>query len=58
MADSRLVDPRGLPVPSSRQQGANPAKLLRQISKYGVAATGMPARWVYETADGELILYS
>ena len=42
MPDFRDVDPRELRVPPSRRQGADPAKLGRQISLFGRSALGMP----------------
>ena len=58
MADFRDVDPRELRVPPSRRQGADPAKLARQIALFGRSAVGMPPPWVYEGTDGELVLYN
>lgn len=58
MADFRDVDPRELRVPSSRRQGADPAKLQRQIALFGRSADGMPPPWVYEGTDGVLMLYN
>ncbi len=58
MADFRDFDPRELRVPPSRRQGADPAKLARQISLFGRSALGMPALWVYEGSDGVLVLYN
>ena len=58
MADFRDVDPRELRVPPSRRQGADPAKLARQIALFGRAAVGMPPPWVYEGSDGVLVLYN
>src|SRR2546425_12552320 len=58
MADFRDVDPRDLRVPPSRQQGADPAKLQRQIALFGRSAAGMPPPWVYEGTDGVLVLYN
>lgn len=58
MADFRDVDPRELRVPPSRIQGADPAKLARQISLFGSSAVGMPAPWCYEGSDGVLVLYN
>ena len=57
MADFCDVDPRELRVPPSRPQGADPAKLARQISLFGRSTAGMPPPWVYEGADGILVLY-
>jgi hypothetical protein len=58
MPDFRDVDPRELRVPPSRSQGADPAKLARQIALFGASATGMPAPWVYEGSDALLVLYN
>ncbi|HET6880487.1 MAG TPA: hypothetical protein VFI31_10050 [Pirellulales bacterium] len=58
MAELRDVDPADLRVPPSRQQGADPAKLARQIALFGRSANGMPPPWVYEGADGVLMLYN
>ena len=58
MPDFRDVDPRELRVPPSRRQGADPAKLARQISRFGASTAGMPPPWVYEGTDGVLLLYN
>ncbi len=58
MSDFREVDPRDLRVPPSRRQGADPARLSRQISLFGRSAVGMPPPWVYEGSDGVLVLYN
>src|SRR5262249_28819755 len=58
MPDFREVDPSELRVPPSRRQGADPAKLARQISLFGRSAVGVPPPWVYEGADGVLVLYN
>lgn len=58
MADLRDVDPRELRLPPSRWQGADPAKLARQISLFGNSKVGMPPPWVYEGTDGVLMLYN
>src|SRR5919206_3861713 len=58
MPDFRDVDPRELRVPPSRRQGADPAKLARQIALFGRSAIGMPPPWVYEGTDGVLVLYN
>ena len=57
-ADFRDVDPRELRVPPSRRQGADPFKLVRQISLFGASAVGMPPPWAYEGTDGVLVLYN
>ena len=58
MADFRDVDPRDLRVPRSRPQGADPAKLQRQIALFGRSIAGMPPPWVYEASDGVLVVYN
>lgn len=58
MPTYRDVDPRELRVPPSRRQGADPAKLARQVALFGRSASGMPLPWVYEGTDGTLILYN
>lgn len=58
MPDFRDIDPGGLHLPPSRFQGADPAKLQRQIGLFGRSSAGMPPPWVYEGADGELVLYN
>lgn len=58
MPDFRDVDPRELRLPPSRRQGADPAKLARQISLFGTSTAGMPVPWVYEGTDGVLVLYN
>jgi hypothetical protein len=58
MPDFRDVDPRELRVPPSRLQGADPAKLARQIALFGRSADGMPQLWAYEGTDGMLVLYN
>lgn len=45
-------------VPPSRRQGADPAKLARQIALFGRLAAGMPPPWVYAGTDGVLVLYN
>jgi hypothetical protein len=57
MPDFRDVDPAELRVPTSRPQGADPAKLQRQLSMYGASVIGMPPLMAYEAADGVLVLY-
>jgi hypothetical protein len=51
------VDPRSLRLPPSRLSGADPAKLQRQIARYGRSTAGMPRIVVYRGTDGELIVY-
>ena len=51
------VDPAQLHLPGSRQQGADPLKLQRQVAKYGMSIAGMPALEVKRGSDGELVIY-
>jgi hypothetical protein len=50
------VDPATLRLPNERIDGADPAKLQRQISRHGRALDGMPPVLVYRGSDGELML--
>jgi hypothetical protein len=50
------VDPATLRLPNERIDGADPAKLQRQIARYGRSLTGMPPLLVYRGSDGELML--
>jgi hypothetical protein len=50
------VDPRSLRLPWSRRDGADPAKLARQISRYGKSMQSMPPPVVYRASDGELVI--
>ncbi|HYH68185.1 MAG TPA: hypothetical protein VD866_26060 [Urbifossiella sp.] len=51
------VDPAGLHLPSGvRAQGADPAKLARQIAKHGDSLDGMPPVEVTRGRDGHLRL--
>ena len=56
MAEFLDVDPATLRLPSSRQHGADPAKLARQISQFGASAAGMPPLEVVRAANGELVI--
>jgi hypothetical protein len=58
MPDFRDIDPRELRVTPSRRQGADPAKLTKQIALFGRSAVGMPPLWVYEGTDGILVVYN
>src|SRR5262245_19431025 len=58
MPDFRDVDPRELRVSPSRRQGADPAKLTRQIALFGRSTQGMPPLWAYEGTAGFLVLYN
>ena len=50
------VDPASLHLPNGRMDGADPAKLQRQIAKHGNSLAGMPPVLLYRGSDGELIL--
>jgi hypothetical protein len=51
-------DPRSLHLPASRSQGADPAKLHRQIARFGRSADGMPPIWVFRGTDGEMAIFN
>lgn len=55
--DFRDVDPRVLRL-QSRGSGPDPYKLQRQIARFGASSAGMPPPWVYEAADGVLVVYN
>ena len=48
------VDPGELHLPPGRSQGADPAKLARQISKYGDSLDGMPPLQLTRGKSGHL----
>jgi hypothetical protein len=50
------VDPNTLHLPPSRIDGADPAKLQRQIARHGQSLQGMPPVLVYRGSDGELMI--
>ncbi len=54
--DLRSVDPATLRVPPSRRQGADPARLWRQVARFGHETEGMPPILVIEGKDGELAI--
>ena len=58
MPDFRDVDPGKLRLLPSRRQGADPAKLQRQIAQFGRSTVGMPPLEVFEGLDGVLIVYN
>jgi hypothetical protein len=58
MPEFRNIDARDLRLPPARRQGADPARLQRQIALFGRSADGMPPLWVYECADGALVVYN
>ena len=51
------VDPASLHLPGSRRDGVDPAKLQRQLAKYGISIEGMPPPEVKRGSDGELVIY-
>jgi hypothetical protein len=51
------VDPRTLRLPPSRMDGADPAKLQRQIARHGLSTDAMPPLVVFRCADGDLVIY-
>ena len=56
MGQVRLVDPRTLILPPPRAQGADPAKSMRQVSRFGAGVSGMPPLLAGELPDGRLVL--
>jgi len=50
------VDPRTLRLPPGRIDGADPAKLARQISQHGKSIAGMPPPLVVRGKNGEFQL--
>lgn len=50
------VDPAALHLPGGRRSGADPAKLHRQIARFGRSTAGMPPVLVYRGSDGHLLL--
>lgn len=52
------MDPKLLHLPASRSGGADPAKLHRQIARFGRSAEGMPPIWVYRGTDRELAIFN
>lgn len=54
MPEFLKIDPGELHLPPSRSQGADPAKLARQIAKYGNSLDGMPPLQITRGKDGHL----
>jgi hypothetical protein len=48
-------NPASLHLPGSRQDGADPVKLHRQVAKYGSSIDEMPPLEVKRGSDGELV---
>jgi hypothetical protein len=51
------VDPATLHLPGSRQDGADPMKLHRQLARHGTSTAGMPPLDAKRGSDGELVIY-
>ncbi len=51
------VDPRTLRLPPSRQEGADPDKLQRQVIRFGASTSGMPPPFVFRDPAGELVIW-
>lgn len=51
------VDPARLRLPGTRRDGADPAKLHRQIARHGTSLVDMPPPEVKRGSDGELVIY-
>lgn len=45
-------------MPSSRRSGADPFELHRQVAQLGSSTLGIEPLWVYEGADGVLVIYN
>jgi hypothetical protein len=55
MREFIVVDPAGLYLPPGvRSQGADPAKLARQIARHGASLDGMPPVELVRGRDGRL----
>ncbi len=54
MREFLSVDPADLFLPPGRSQGADPAKLARQIARHGGTVEGMPPIEVVRCAGGRL----
>lgn len=50
------IDPSTLKLPGSRQLGADPVKLQRQIAKFGSSMVGMPVIEVSRGKDGFFVI--
>jgi len=51
------IDPSLLHLPPSRDQGADPGKLQRQISRHGNSTKGMPTLLGLRAVDGAIVVY-
>src|SRR5436190_24177143 len=54
MSEFLFVDPEELYLPPSRSQGADPAKLARQIARHGDSLAGMPTLQVTRGMNGNM----
>ena len=50
------IDPGTLRLPPTRSAGADPAKLARQFSRFGLSVNGMPSPWVSRDGGGLLAI--
>jgi hypothetical protein len=50
------VDPSTLHLPGSRQDGADPMKLHRQMARHGLSTEGMPPIEASRGTDDELVI--
>jgi hypothetical protein len=59
MNDDRFleIDPQLLHLPATRPNGADPAKLRRQIAQHGASIQGMPPIGAYRGSDGALLIF-
>lgn len=58
MTEFVKVDPGDLFLPRSREEGADPAKLNRQISRFGTSIHGMPPIEVYRDIGGRFMIFN
>ena len=56
MTTNLFVDPRQLRLPGGRLFGADPAKLQRQISRFGMSIDSLPPLLVTRGKNDELLL--
>lgn len=56
MSNIQMVNPAGLHLPPTRPDGADPAKLARQLSRYGNRVDGIPPLEVYRDPDGRIMI--
>jgi len=51
-----VVDPATLHLPPTRTEGADPAKLARQMSQYGTRIDGIPPLEVFRDPEGRIMI--